>query len=158
MTMLFIEFNYVETDSSTAWFKTDPGNRRRGHLSSEMGTHRHPDWHRCRAGGVGANLVHQLGQIFRAWHSGWIHSPAPRRRRGYEPVFISHEPSLDAPSGHNCGRFGGWISYLEIRSADRRNWHECRDSGIPQQREAQLQDVDLQVDHFGHYHWRRSHI
>ena len=24
MTMLFIEFNYVETDSSTAWFKADP--------------------------------------------------------------------------------------------------------------------------------------
>ncbi len=37
MTVLFIEFNYVETDSSTAWFKADPGNGRRGHLSSEMG-------------------------------------------------------------------------------------------------------------------------
>src|SRR5208337_3185326 len=118
--MLFIEFNYVETDRATAWFKADPGNRRRGHLSSEMGAHRHPDWRRGRPWGVGADLVHQLGQAFRARHYGWIHSSAPGRRRGYEPVFISHEPSLDAPPGHDGGWLGWGISYMEIRSADRR--------------------------------------
>src|SRR5208283_6037717 len=145
MTMLFIEFNYVETDSSTAWFKTDPGNGRRGHLSSEMGIDWHPDWRRGRPGGVGADLVHQVGQSFRARHFGWIHSSPSGRRRECEPVFISHEPSLDAPSGHNGGWLGWWNSYVKVRSADRRNWHQCGDSGLPQQREPQLQDVDLQA-------------
>src|SRR5271168_4645796 len=100
MTMLFIEFNYVETDSSTAWFEADPGDRRGGHLSSEMGTYRYPDWRRCRPGGVGPDLVHQPGQAFRTRFHCRIHSSASGRRRGYEPVFVSHEPSLDASPGH----------------------------------------------------------
>ena len=46
--MLALKFNYVETDDSTTRFETDPGNRGRSHLSSEMGTHRDTHWRRGR--------------------------------------------------------------------------------------------------------------